>query len=170
MEKQTKNIITREWVEKELRFYNTADIRSTLVLCGVLSLLFLPLTIGIVYAICALIENILLKIVLSVIIGAITSAPIWINLLRLRGSLTERKLLENGDFDIVIRNVQYKSEKIVHRHIEEYLHFDDFEEFSVEHTTFQLASQGDAFYIIHYKTKRLIKLLYSAKMYEYKGI
>ena len=48
MEKQTKNEITREFIEKELRFYNTADIRSTLVLCGGLSLFFVPLTIGVV--------------------------------------------------------------------------------------------------------------------------
>ncbi len=168
MDKQTKNIISRECVEKELRFYNTADIRSILVLCGALSLFFLPLTIGIVYAICALIENILLKIVFSAIIGAITSAPIWINLLRLRGSLTERKLLKNGDFDIVIRDVRYKSKKIGRWHIEEYLHFDDFKKRSVEHATFELASQGDEFYLVHYKTKNSIKLIYSTKMYEYK--
>ena len=168
LDKQTKNILSREWVEKELRFYNIADIRFSLILCGVLSLFLLPLTVGIVYAIRALIENILLKIVFSVLFAAITSAPIWINLFALHTALEERKLLRCGEFDIVTREVLYKSEKVVRRHTEEVLHFNDFKEISVEHTTFQLASQGDVFYIVHYKTKNFIKLLYPAKMYEYK--
>lgn len=166
MEKQTKNIITREWVEKELRFYNTADIRSTLVLCGALSLLFVLLTVGLVWGFFALFKNIWLKILLSVLMGGLTSAPVWINLLSLIVSLKERKLLNCGEFDIVTRDVSYKSEKMVYRHIQEYLHFSDFKEFSVGHTTFQLASAGDTFYIVHYNAKKDIKLLYSAKMYE----
>ena len=108
MQKQTKNVITREFIEKELRFYNTADIRSTLVLCGALSLIFVPLTIGAVYGFFALLENVCLKILLSVLVGGLTSAPIWINLLSLKMSLREQKLLQNGDFDIVVCEVQYK--------------------------------------------------------------
>ena len=71
MEKQTKNVITRDFIEKELRFYNTADIRSTLVLCGGLSLFFVPLTIGAVYGFFALLENVCLKILLSVLVGGL---------------------------------------------------------------------------------------------------
>ncbi len=169
MEKQTKNIITREWIEKELYFYNTADIRSTLVLCGALSIVFLPLTIISIYGLCYVIENMLLQIVLSVIIGGFASSPIWINLLSLCSSLNERKLLKNGDFDIVIRDIRYKSEKIVYRcHIKKYLYFDDFKERLVSRAMFDLTSQGDEFYLVHYKTKNSIKLLYSVKMYEYK--
>jgi hypothetical protein len=167
MEKQAKNIITREFIEKELRFYNTADIKSTLVFCGAFALVFLPLTVGIIYGILSLLENMLIKIVLSVILGGITSAPIWLTLLGLRSALSERKLLICGDFDIVTRDVSYKSEKVVHRHMEEYLHFRDFNEISVGHTIFQLASAGDMFYIIHYKAIKDIKLLYSTKMYEF---
>ena len=168
MEKQTKNIINREWVEKELRFYNAADIKSPLVLCGALSLFFLPLTVGIVYGILSIFENVLLKVVLSFITATVTSAPIWINLLSLRGPLSERKLLSRGEFEIVTREVLYKSEKVVNRHTEKILTFNDFDEISVANTTFQGASEGDVFYIVHYKTKKCIKLLYSAKMYEYK--
>lgn len=161
-------MISREWVEKELRFYNTADIRSTLVLCGALSVPFLPLAVGAVYGVFSSIENILLKIVFSVIMGGITSAPIWINLLALRIAFAERKLLKRGEFDIVTREVSYKSEKVVHRHVEEFLHFNDFKDISVGHTDFQLASVGDTFYIVHYKTNNRIKLFYPARMYEYK--
>lgn len=167
MEKQTKNIITREWIEKELRFYNTADIRSTLVVCGALSLIFVPLTFGAVYGIFLLSVNILLKLLFSLLTGAITSAPIWMNLLTLRGAFAERKMLQHGDFDIVTREVLYKSEKPYRRHIEEFLHFAGFKGIMVGHTTFQLASKGDEFYIVHYKTKNAISLLYSVKLYEY---
>ncbi|MBR2033900.1 MAG: hypothetical protein IKA46_07190 [Clostridia bacterium] len=166
MQKQTKNIITRDFIEKELRFYNTADIKSTLVVCSIFALTFLPLTVGIIYGILSLFENILIKIVLSVIVGGITSEPLWFNLLELRRALSKRKLLACGDFDIVTRDVSYKSEELVHRHIEEYLHFCDFNKISVGHTIFQLSSVGDTFYIVHYKAKKDIKLLYSAKMYE----
>ncbi len=165
MEKQTKNEITREFIEKELRFYNIADIRSTVVLCGTLSLLFVPITIGVIYGFFALLENIWLKIILSVFVGGLTSAPIWMILLSLKTSLTERKLLQNGDFDIVVCEVQYKDEKLVHRHTEKFLHFNGFKEVSVGNVNYDLVSQGDEFYIVHYKGRTEIKFIYSLKIY-----
>ena len=168
MDKQTKNVITREFIEKELRFYNTADIRSTLVLCGALSLFFVPLTIGVICGFFALFKNIWLKILLSVLIGGLTSAPVWINLLSLKTSLTERKLLQNGDFDIAVCEVQYKDEKPVHRHTEKFLHFNGFKEVSVGNVNYDFVSQGDEFYIVHYKDLTDIKLIYSLKMYALK--
>ena len=108
-----------------------------------------------------------MKTALSIFIGGITSSPIWLFFLLTREALCERKMLARGDFDIVTRDVSYKSEEMVHRHLEKYLHFCEFNKISVGHTTFQLASAGDTFYIVHYKAKKDIKLLYSAKMYEY---
>ena len=167
MEKQTKNMITREIVEKELSFYNTADIRSALVLCSTLSLLFIPLTAGIIYGLFALLKNIWLMLPLAILIGGLMSAPVWINLLSLIRSLKERNLLQNGDFDIEICEVQYKYEKLVHRHTEKFLHFSGFEDISLGNANFDLTSQGDKFYIVHYKDRTTIKLIYSLKMYEY---
>lgn len=165
MEKQTKNVITREFIETELRFYNTASIRLTLILCGALSLIFVPLTIGVVYGFFSLLKNIWLKIVLSVLVGGLTSAPIWINLLSLKTSLAERKLLQNGDYNIAVCEVQYKDEKTVQRHTEKFLHFVGFKEVSVGNVHYDLTSQGDEFYIVHYKGFTEIKLIYSLKMY-----
>lgn len=165
MEKQTKNVITREFIEKELRFYNTEDIRSTLLLCGALSLLFVPLTIGIVYGFFVLFKTVWLKILFSILVGALTNAPVWINLLSLKTSLTERNLLQNGDFDITVCEVQHKDEKPVQRHTEKFLHFVGFKEISVGNVNYDLTSQGDEFYIIHYKGLTDIKLIYSLKMY-----
>ena len=168
MEKQTKNIITCEWIKKELRFYNTADIKSRLALCGIFTVIFLPITIALIYGILVSFDNVLVKIVLSIFMGGITSSPIWLFFLLIQNALRERKMLARGDFDIVTCDVSYKSEEIDRRrrHMEEYLYFSGFNKKSVGHTTFQLTSAGDTFYIVHYKDKKDIKLFYSTKMYE----
>ncbi len=168
MEKQTKNIITREWIENELRFYNSADIRSMLVLCGVMSLVFLPLTAASVCGLIVWLENIWLKVFSSFLIGVLLSAPVWGNLFSLRIILNERKLLLRGDFEIVTRKVQYKIEKAVHSHTECFLHFSDFREASCIQTTFQLTSQGDEFYLVHYTGQDSVKLMFPARTYEYR--
>ena len=168
MQKQTKNVITREFIEKELRFYNTADIRSTLVLCGALSLIFVPFTVGIVYGFFTLLKTTWLKILFSVLLGALTSAPVWLNLLSLIINLKKRKLLRNGDFDIAVCEVQYKDEKLVQRHTEKFLHFVGFKEKSVGNVDYDLSSQGDEFYIIYYKGLTDIEFIYSLKMYEFR--
>ena len=46
---ETKNIITKEAIEKELKFLNKADIRSSLVLIAVMALIFVPLSIMPIY-------------------------------------------------------------------------------------------------------------------------
>ena len=42
MEKQTKNIITREWIEKELWFYNTADLKVGIGIFAIVFLVCIP--------------------------------------------------------------------------------------------------------------------------------
>lgn len=168
MEKQTKNIITRDFIEKELRSHNKADIRSTLVLCGAMSLIFLPLTVGIVCGILSLLQAAWLEILLSVLITVFTSAPVWIYLLSLRIRLKERKFLQNGDFDIVTCKVQYKEINTVNRRTVKYLHFVGFKKIAVTNVNYDLTSHGDEFYIVYYKGLTDIKLFYSLKMYELK--
>ena len=169
MEKQTKNIITREWVEKELRFYNTADIRSSLVLLGALSLLFVPLTVVLVDGLLSVLNQFWFQIPVAVLVGGLLSSPLLVNLFSLLRSFREKRLLQGCDFDVVTRKVLYKSEKIVNRQEMEYLHFDGFEKIAVSHTTYQLAEEGDAFYIVYFKGYKTIKELYPAKLYEYRG-
>lgn len=170
MEKTTKNVITREWVEKELRFYNGADLRSVAVTLPVMALVFIPLTALIVSGVSSEVERVWLKILISVLIGALTSCPAWGCLCSLYFGLREKRMLQNGEFEIVTREVLYKIEKPVRRHMEEFLGFDDFGEVLVGHTDYQLAAAGDLFYIVRYKGRKKVRLLYSAKMYEYNGI
>ena len=167
MEKQTKNIITREWIEKELRFYNTADIKSMLVICVVTAPIFLPITVVVVvYGTLSFFEGLFVKIVFSVFFGGLISSAFWIPFSWLLVCLIKRRMILRGEFDVVVREVLYKSERLVHRHLEELLHFQGFKEISVGHTAFQLASSGDLYYIVHYKNKNSIALCYSVKMYE----
>ena len=170
MEKHTYNIITRDELRKELLFYNKADICSSLVLLGVVSVFCIPLTLFLVFGVSMPFESVLFNTVFSVIIGLISSSPIWLMLYVLVSALIERKRLTCDEFDVVTRELSYKSDQLVrrgrHMHVEELLHFSDFKPTSVDHTAFQLASAGDVYYIVHYKGKDEIKLLYSTKMYK----
>jgi len=168
MNKQTKNIITREWVEKELRFYNSADLKYALVLVCVMSSIFLPIAALAAGELLNDKDLTLAKIILSLIIGTIVSAPSWGTFWMLLLTLKERKKLNRGDFEVVVRELSYKTEQTVNRHIEEYLHFHDFRKISVSHTAYQLAEPNDRYYIVHYKGTPQIKLLYSTKQYEYR--
>ena len=168
MKKQTKNVITRDSVEKELRFNNKAGFRYTLTMCAAWSLFCVPLTVGVVCNICGSIEAIWLKVILSVFVGALTSAPIWALLLSLKNTLREKKLLKAGDFCISVREVQYKEEKLVNRRVVRVLHFADFGDISTGGTIFELASAGDEFYIIHYKNSKSVQMFYPLRAYELK--
>ena len=170
MNKQTKNIITRELIEKELRFYNKAEIRASLLCGGVLALICIPIAVLAVRAIVLHFESMALKLLLGILGGGVLTVPIWIMLFSLRGSLADRKKLLNGDFEITACTLQYKGERVVHKHIEEYFSFGGFDDISVSSTAFYMASVGDDYYIVHYKGSGEIKLLYSAKTHEYKQI
>ena len=162
MEKQTKNIITRKTVEKELYLRNKADIRSPLVMCGILLLIFALPTIGII----ALIQNIYMKILVAFLLGSGPVVAFLLQLFVLRISFKERTLLHNGDFEITVHKVQYKDEKLVNRFgAQKYLHFGGFKKIAVENANYDLTAQGDAFYLVHYKGSAEIKLLYPLRAY-----
>ena len=167
MEKQTKNLITRKSVEKELRLQNTAALRSALVLTVALSLVIVPLAIGLAYGASTLFRNAVLKVLAAVFVGGLTSAPVWLGLLSVGASLWERGRLRNGQFDVTVCEVQYKHERVVRRHTEKVLRLYGFKETAVGNVNYDLVSQGDAFYVVHYKGDTTVRLLYSLKMYEY---
>ncbi len=162
VEKQTKNIITREWVGKELLFYNTASIKHTAVCLAAVILLFgvfSLLTSAFSYEMA----------IVSCLVGCIPMIVILVLLIRL---LKERKQLKNGGFEIVICPLLYKEEKLVrsgrsHR-MQEMFHFEGFNEVWANHTEYQLASMDDEFYIVHYKGSKEARMVYPLKMYEYK--
>ena len=171
MKEPTKNIITREFIEKELRFYNTADIKAGLLLGSVLSALLIPAVIAVLFGFSPWVYRETGKIVFSIIFTAFLLlfflSPLFFFAQTLFSVFAERKKLLKGEFVITIRKLENKKEKIVQRHIEECLCFKNYGDCSVGSTVYQLADKGDKFYIVHYKADKTVKLLYPAEMYEY---
>ena len=154
-------------MEKELRFYNTADIRATLVTGGAMCFLFIPFAALCAYFIWITVDASFLRFLLSAVGAILFSCPVWLHVIALVKCLFERKQLNNGEFDVAVRKVTYKDERIVHRHVEQYLSFEGFSDLSVPRTTYELSTFGDEFYLVHYKEKKTIKLFFPRKMYEY---
>ena len=167
MEKQKRNVITREWVEKELRFYNRADLRHGLLLFSVCSVIFIPLTVLLVYGFSTDMDTLIGKIFMTAFVGIVISAPVWAKGISLWRILKERILLRRGEFHVVTRPLLYKRQELVGRHTEYFLFFKDFKRASVDSTNYELAERDDEFYLVYYGTRKLILLLYSAKRYEY---
>ena len=163
--KQTKNEITREFIKKELSFYNKADILSGLVLGIVSALLSVPLV-----CLCAfLIDHLVLRIVLSCLCAFLPFGVFSLSFIyQLIRALWEKKMINGDQFEITTRKVLSMDEKVVGNHTETFFSFGDFKEISVEKTTRDITSVGDEFYIVHYCGKSDIKLFYPTKTHELK--
>ena len=133
MDKQTKNLITRGSVEKELRFYNHADFRSAVVGSCVMSAVFLPITYAILHSLFNSEMHILLQILGGLLVVFLVAAPSWGCILALYWSIYEKRRLDRGEFEISTCQLLYKREKPAHRHVEEMLVFADFEEIGRAH-------------------------------------
>ncbi len=165
MKEPTRNVLTQEEIETELRFYNKADIRSSATSLLALSLLLLPLTAICIYA--AVSESPHPAVtVLLLLLTAVIPTPVFIFFAVFLRSFGEKRLLDRGGFEITTRELLYKEERVVQRHTELFLSFDGFEDACVPSTTYDLASEGDPFYLVSYKGKKKISLLYPAKLYE----
>lgn len=170
MEKQTKNIISRQKIEKDLLFYNTASIKYAAVCLAAVILAFGSMIAFISPFFIDLYEKVWQKVIFVVVFGGVITAPVWFVLPQLIRSLMERKWLKNGDFEIATRHLLYKEDKPVRykRSTQEVFHFEGFDEVWAGHTDYQLASMGDEFYIVHYKGSKKAQMVFSLKMYQYK--
>lgn len=172
MEKQTKNIITREWVEKELRFFNRANTKTAILWGVAFSLLCIPVTIGIVSSVLKEFNNIIIELILCVLMGGVFISPVAAMVFTLIKELMEKKRIDRGEFEISVRELLYKEEKYERRgrshQTKKVLHFSDFDDVTSGGSIYQLASSDDIFYLVHYRGKHEVKLFYPEKMYEYK--
>ena len=177
MDRDSKKIITREWVENELRFYNTADIKYLSVNLITLGLalgvpIYLFLLLG--WSVC---DFLWINIVLTCFFGGIFLIFVGAMLGQLIEHLMERRALNKGNFDVVLRTMQYKTEKVKYRYfgrrhrlrLKEYLVFDQFGAIEVSHDEYYRTSAGDEFYMaVYYLPKPKVRLRYSARSYQYK--
>lgn len=166
MQRETKNVITRETVAIDLRSSNAKRMKFAL---------YLGFAMWVPIGLCAVVIM-FSRDYLSVQIKSIALMIFVLSFFAyvLITSLSNMIKLKRGEFEIVVRRVINKKEKLSYgRHVgrnkvKECLYFNDFNETSVKHTMYQLASYGDEFYIVHYRGEKKIKLLYPCKMYEYK--
>ena len=173
MERESKQIITREWVENELRFYNTADIKYLTV-----NLFSLGLALGVPIYLFLLLgwsvsDFLWLNIVLTCFFGGIFLLFVGAMLGQLVEHLMERRALKKGNFDVVVRQVQYKTEKLRRNTrglaMDEYLVFDQFGAIEVSHDEYYRTSAGDEFYmVVYYLPKPKVRLRYSKRSYQYR--
>ena len=172
MEKQTKNIITREEIEKKLCDDNRASLKvSTLgflatALGGVLwGVFFIPSFFEAPnFGFCVL-------FFLFAIVGTV---PAWALLPNFVKDLKEYRHLKNGDVEIVTRPLLYETEETCYtrktrmEYTKHKFHFEGFDEFWASPEMYQNFTWGDEFYIVYYKGSKKVEKVFPLKMYEYK--
>ena len=171
MEKQTKNIITKKMIESKLDFLTKADIRASVLLYFlgfVVSFLVFGVIFGGAYAMWGHAEGIVLGAVGAV--GLILLIGYFIK--DVYGVISSRRSVKRGEIEVSIEALSYKAEEAEGDgrswRLVRYFYFPSFSKTAVGNTEFQLASNGDEFYIVHYKGEDRAVLLYSLKRYEYK--
>ena len=167
--KMTKEIITRESIGQELRALNRKSVRLELMLLIPALLILPPLVLFLAAEILSSVASLLLRVLFGTAFGALAVFPALVLIYMLCTAYTNTRLLARGAFDVEAYEVSYKSEEYVNRRCVERVYFVGLKKpLEVGHTTYQLTSAGDVFYLVTYRTKKpSVKLAYAAKMYEY---
>ena len=171
MEKQTKNIITKKMIESKLDFLTKADIRASVLLYFlgfVICFIAFGIIFGGAYAMWGHAEGIVLGAI--GVVGLILLIGYFIK--DVYGVISSRRSVKRGEIEVSIEALSYKAEEAEGNsrslRLVRYFYFPSFSKAAVGNTEFQLASNGDEFYIVHYKGEDRAVLLYSLKRYEYK--
>ena len=181
MERQTKNLITRDWVEQELRFYNRADFRFGLLTGGLLTLLSAFACVFPGWPLFSISTSIWTKGFVCLFFGGTFLYVFFgVAVKHMVDWVVAKRLLDRGAFGVVVRRVQYKTEKAEYRvralrirlhriRLKEMLVFEEFGEVEVDHTEYQLAEAGDEYYIVVcFTPKPKLRMWYSCKTHEYR--
>ena len=171
MKRETKNLITRADVKKELAFLNRADLSTHLVLTLGFSVFLLPMAfgLGLSFLSAELLLSQGVKTFIGILIILFIASPIPVMAVSLVFVLAERSLLMRGYFEVTVLPLSYKDERLKGRNrMAEVLHFRGFQAFEVGHTVYQLSDAGEEFYVVSYSGKKQIKFVYPLDMYEYK--
>ena len=168
--KTTKEIITRESIGQELRALNRKSVRIELMLLIPALLIFSPLVLFLTAEILSSVESLLLRVLFGAAFGALAVFPVSVLIYMLCTTCANARLLARGEFDVATYEVSYKSEEYINRrYVVERVYFVGLKKpLEVGHTTYQLTSAGDVFYLVTYRSKKpSVKLMYAAKRYEY---
>ena len=171
MKKRTKNIISREGIEKKLCADNVASLKVSVLAFLATSL------VGILWV--AFFISFLLEApnfgfgVLFFLFTIVGTVPAWVMLARLLKDLIECKHLKNGDIEIVTLPLLYETAETRYtrktrvEYTQYKFHFEGFDALLASSEQSEQFTRGDKFYIVYYKGSKKIRLLYSCAFYEY---
>ena len=170
MANPTKNLITRELVEKELRVLNRKDIRWALALFLGTAPFSLLLATGLALRILSLelLSSLTVQTLIAIFVWCFVASPFLLLASVVFHALSERRLLKKGRFEVSVLPLSYKQEQSVHRHLEEQLVFRGFHPFAADSVIYLMTDAGEKCYLVHYPGKKDIKLVYPLSMYDYK--
>lgn len=164
MEKETKNVLTREILKKDLKKLQKDQIIITVIFFAAILIVWLPIILlGLTD-----IEDALFLWLVLLIFGLFCFALAIFNLISVKRAF---RLIENGDFSVIKETVSAKvsGERISRRHHEDVLYFGHYGRYIPTRTVFRLSSVDDKFYLVILGgRKKTIALAYPCKMYEYK--
>lgn len=164
MAKETKNVLTREILKKDLKKLQKDQIIITIIFSAVLLIVWLPIILlGLTD-----IEDALFLWLVLLIFGLFCFALAIFNLISVKQAFRQ---IENGDFTVITETVSGKvsGERVSRRRYEDVLYFGHYGRYTPSRTVFQLSSVGDEFYLVFLGAhQRVISLAYPCKMYEYK--
>ena len=172
MEKATRNIITREEIEKKLRSDNIASLKHTAFVFFVLAI------VGAVWFIFiasffAEVPNFGLGVIFF-LLAIVGTVPAFATLPNFVKDLKDYRHLKNGDVEIVQRPLLYETEETCYTrktriaYTKHKFHFEGFDACLASTEQSKRFARGDEFYIVYYKGTQKIQLRYPLALYEYK--
>ena len=161
MANPTKNILTRELVEKELRVLNRKDIRWALALFLGTAPFSLLLATGLALRILSLelLSSLTVQTLIAIFVWCFVASPFLLASPMVIHPLSERRLLKKGRFEVSVLPLSYKQEQLVFR---------GFHPFAADSVIYLMTDAGEKCYLVHYPGKKDIKLVYPLSMYDYK--
>ena len=167
MFKEEKNVITKEKIESDLRFYAKSTLIGDVTILGIVSFFMIPLAIlsvvalvdttiwylGVVFALAFLLPVIILSI------GLAKSAIYYAGLTKYGFEIIESEVTKKIKDDTPPKGSKYNINA---------LYFGKYGRIAAGGVSFQMSSEGDKFYLVIPKWEKCSHILaaYSQKMYE----
>jgi len=167
-ENHTTILLTRENIEKQLWQHSAIDYKKAVIEVILTVVLCVPMTF-LMYFIVKTNNH---RLFVDIVCMLLPILPILIVLYRSYRAFIERTCLQRGAFDVIQSSLYYKDEKYIRRRnryeLVRLFYFESYPPCEVGHTAYQLASAGDPYILVLYRSKKpYVKLFYAVKMYDY---
>ncbi len=168
--KITKNIITRESIEKTLKESNKLCMRMDVMMLGIPSVVCLPVSLLLFSIVDIYPDGMIFFPILHILIAVSMLGPIIYWAVPVIQDIRNMILLKHEEFSIVVDEVAYKAEEPHGKSVAQFFYFHRYGRVYAGDVAYQLSSNEDAFYLVVYHTKKpKVVIAYSQKMYEFQG-